>query len=1080
VTAPRPPAPRPPHQPATRFVLRTPLLPFAVIGDWTANGGDLPALRAHLRRWLDDPAVREAVFVASPELDAQLGAWIEEPDSAAGQGVERAVVRYLSRMAARATPFGLFSGVSVGAVAGADTRLALPARAAYRRHTRLDNDYLFAACGDLARTPAVRAELRHLPNSSLYRAAGRLRYAEARLAGDARAYHLVAVDPTDYLDAVLAVAARGATPGELADVLCADPEVTREEADAFVTELIETQVVVPALAPPVTGREPTACVVDVLAALPAGAPAAATLGDVARRIAAIDETPPGGPTEPYRAIATALGQISTKVDPKRLFQVDLFKPTDAVLGAPIVAELGRAIELLARLTPNGDEDALSRFKQAFQARYETREVPLVEVLDEEAGIGFADGDAAGAGAPLIADLAFPGRPEPRRVPLGRRESHLMQLVTRAIRAGAPEIELTDDDLEALAAPKPAPLADAVAVSAVIAAPSPEALADGRYTLRINGVDGGPGARLLGRFCHGSAEVTALTAELCAAEHAMHPDAVFAEIVHLPEGRIGNILLRPVLRPYEIVYLGTSGAPADHQIPVTDLLVSIVRNAVVLRSRRLGVRVLPRMTTAHNYSARSLGVYRFLCTLGQQEGRGAYWSWGLMNEATYLPRLRRGRFVLSRQRWILTGPELAPLVQASKGKGAARTPDQIRALRARQVAAVAAIRAARGLPRWIVVADGDNELAVDLDNTLMVESFVDLVKGRAGVTLHEQLPDAGELCVTGPEGAFVHEIVVPFHRVPAADAPAPPAPPPADAAPAAAPIGRRFPPGSTWLYAKIYTGTATADVLLREAIGPLVRDIVDSGHADRWFFIRYADPDWHLRLRFAGDPARLSGEVLPRLHAALAAAGDAGLWWRLALDTYEREVERYGGPAGVELAEQLFCADSAAVLAIVEASGGDTGADAAWRLCLRGVDRLLGDLGFDLATKLAILTRMRDEFGAEHGMDTAFQKRLGEKFRAHKAEIAELLAAPDDAPDHPFAPGLAALAARSTANAPIAAELRARAGTLAVPLEQLAPSYVHMHANRMLSASARRQEVVLYDLLRRHYDGEVARARRAGP
>jgi thiopeptide-type bacteriocin biosynthesis protein len=1067
---------KPTHQPATRFVLRTPLLPFAVIGDWTAHGTDLAALRAHLRRWLDDPAVREAVFVASPELAGQLGAWIEEPDSAGGQGVERAVVRYLSRMAARATPFGLFSGVSVGSVGGAETQLALPARDAYRRHTRLDNDYLFAACGDLARDPALRAELRHLPNSSLYRAAGRLRYAEARLAGGGRSYHLVAVDPTDYLEAVLAVAARGATPGELADVLCTDPEVTREEAESFVGELIDTQVVVPVLAPPVTGREPTACVVDQLATLPAGAAAAATLGDVARRIAAIDETPPGGSTEPYRAIADALATLPTKVDPKRLFQVDLFKPTAAVLGAPIVAELGRAIELLTRLTPAGD-DVMSRFKQAFQARYETREVPLVEALDEESGIGFAGGDEAGAGAPLIADLAFPARPEPRQVPLGARDVHLLRLVTRAIRAGATEIELTDDDLEVLAAKTPARLADAISVSAVIAAASPAALAGGRYTLRIAGVDGGPGARLLGRFCHGSAEVTALTAELCAAEHAMRPDAVFAEIVHLPEGRIGNILLRPVLRPYEIVYLGTSGAPADHQIPVSDLLVSIGGGNVVLRSRRLGVRVLPRMTTAHNYSARSLGVYRFLCTLGQQEGRGAYWNWGVAGELPYLPRLRRGRFVLSRQRWVIGADELEPLVEASKGKGAARTPDQIRALRARQVAAVAAIRVARGLPRWIVVADGDNELTVDLDNTLMVESFVDLVKDRAAVTLHEQLPGADELCVTGPEGAFAHEIVVPFHRVPAA-VPGEAQPPPR---PAGAPsIIRRFPPGSAWLYAKIYTGTATVDALLREAIGPLVRDVLAGALAERWFFIRYSDPDWHLRLRFGGDPARLTGEVLPRLHAALAAAGDAGLWWRLGLDTYEREVERYGGPAGIELAEQLFAADSAAVLAIVEASSGDAGADAAWRLCLRGIDRLLADLGFDLAARLAIMTRARDEFGAEVGMDTAFQKRLGDKFRAHRAEIAELLAAPDDAPDHPFAPGLAALAARSAANAPIAAELRRRASALTVPLERLAPSYVHMHANRMLSAQARMQEVVLYDLLRRHYDGEAARARKAKP
>jgi hypothetical protein len=37
------------------------------------------------------------------------------------------------------------------------------------------------------------------------------------------------------------------------------------------------------------------------------------------------------------------------------------------------------------------------------------------------------------------------------------------------------------------------------------------------------------------------------------------------------------------------------------------------------------------------------------------------------------------------------------------------------------------RRERRLPRWIVVADGDNALPIDLDNILSVESFAHLVK-----------------------------------------------------------------------------------------------------------------------------------------------------------------------------------------------------------------------------------------------------------------------------------------------------------------------------------------------------------------
>ena len=160
--------------------------------------------------------------------------WLATPDDAAGQATERALVRYLSRLASRCTPFGLFAGVTAGRLAtpgeAAATALTLRGRAAYRRNTRVDNDYLFAACADLAATPAIRAELTYRPNSGMYRTAGRLRYAEARIDGEARSYHLVAVEPSTYLEAVLARAADGATLPTLVEVLCADPESTAASA----------------------------------------------------------------------------------------------------------------------------------------------------------------------------------------------------------------------------------------------------------------------------------------------------------------------------------------------------------------------------------------------------------------------------------------------------------------------------------------------------------------------------------------------------------------------------------------------------------------------------------------------------------------------------------------------------------------------------------------------------------------------------------------------------------------------------------------------------------------------------------
>jgi thiopeptide-type bacteriocin biosynthesis protein len=379
-----------------------------------------------------------------------------------------------------------------------------------------------------------------------------------------------------------------------------------------------------------------------------------------------------------------------------------------------------------------------------------------------------------------------------------------------------------------------------------------------------------------------------------------------------------------------------------------------------------------------------------------------------------------------------------------------------------------LRAQARLPRWVCVEDADNVLPVDLDNVLAVDSFAQLVKQRGGVTLSELWPGSDELVVTGPDGRYANEIVVPFVRVPATEV--------RQVAPSRrpAPVRRRFAPGSEWLYAKLYTGHATSDQILTDAIAPIVRDVPS------WFFIRYGDPHWHVRFRVRGEPAWLYGELMAKLAEHTRPMLDDGRMWKLQLDTYEREVERYGGPVGIELSEQLFCADSACVVDILGMIAGDAGSDARWRLALRGIDQLFDDLGFDLATRLSVMRGARDAFAREHRVDASigFQRGLGDKYRKERGALEAMLDRTRDA-DSELAPGLERIVQRSTASAPIIAELRAAElrGELTIPLTELAPSYIHMLVNRMIRSAQRAHEVVLYDLLVRLYESKVARAKK---
>ncbi len=1075
-------------EPAGFFALRTPLLPFDEIEAWSedlaaaaAGEAELPAvlaadrerLRRRLLRLIERPEIREALFVASPSLERGLDAWRRDPESKKGRRAEEALVRYLLRMTARATPFGLFSGCSLGRV-GEATRLELGGRAGYQRHTRLDMDYLFALSQDLGDDGDLRRRLSYFPNSSLYRAAGRLCYAEARLDGKQRHHHLVAVELSDYLEQTLNRARGGATLAELTHELTSE-EIAAAEAERFVLELIDCQLLVSDLTPNVTGREPIHVLVDQLAELGSSVPERA-LAEVRGRLAALDDGGLGVEPSVYRDVARRLEQLPTRVELPRLFQVDMVKPSPAAsLGPELVAEIERGVHLLHRLAPPPPaEGALERFCQDFVERYgDGREVPLTVALDEEVGIGFDTSSAEAS--PLLDGLAWPAAGGQARVSWGRTTALMARKLEAALAAGSRQIELTGDDLAELDRATPdrgrRPLPDALQVMARLAATSGEAVERGDFQLYLKGAHGPSGARLLGRFCHADAELERLVSDHVRREEALAPDAVFAEVVHLPEGRIGNILSRPVLRGYEIPFLGRSGAPADRQIPVSDLRVSVFGREVVLRSARLGRRVIPRLTSAHNYARGSLRLYRFLCALQSQGvAEGLSWNWGALDSFTFLPRVTCGRLVLARARWRVSGDELERLK-----RGARRAEGEPAFSRVRRW------RTERRLPRFVVLADADNELLIDFDNALAVDTLLALARRRSGLILCEHFPAGDQLCASGPEGRFVHELVVPFVRRgrPETAAPVVPEAPVAMTAPEPRPFasppfprqeGRSFPPGSRWLYAKLYTGTATADRVLRDMVAPLVRQLGPA--VDRWFFIRYADPQWHLRLRFRGDPGGLQREALPALHAAVAPWLASGGVWRLQLDTYEREVERYGGPDGIELAERLAQIDSEAVLEMLPHMDGSE-ATARWRLTLLGVDRLIDDLGCDADARSALLEKLQQGYAAEHGAEghAPFRRQMADRLR-HERRALEQLLSPDTPQENitgrQLGPCLEALDRRGRRLARVVETLRGldRSGRLSMPVSELAASFVHMFTNRMLRSEGRAHELVLYDFLYR--------------
>jgi lantibiotic biosynthesis protein len=326
-----------------------------------------------------------------------------------------------------------------------------------------------------------------------------------------------------------------------------------------------------------------------------------------------------------------------------------------------------------------------------------------------------------------------------------------------------------------------------------------------------------------------------------------------------------------------------------------------------------------------------------------------------------------------------------------------------------------------------------------------------------------------LLLSGPEGAYAAEFVVPFLRTRAAPS-------------AAEQLGlrhaseslsvRRRPPGSDWLYAKIYAPRGLHPRIVCTLRAEVVVPCRESAIRD-WFYLPYADPEPHVRVRFRGPRHRLRNGVLSRLERALEPLVQSGTVWRWELSTYERELERYGGSQHVELAEQVFHADSEATCSLLELCGGDS--ELRWQLALVGIDRLLRDAGLDLAARLALARTAADAYAAEFGADVEALRAMGEQYKSHSARLGTLLwpraraDAHADRADEIFS-------ARSRRLGSVWTEYGrlSETGALERQLPELALTFSHLHALRMLGVNARRHEFVLYQFLRRQYAAQQAR------
>lgn len=999
------------YQAADFFVLRAPLLPVAAYYE-------LGAGRAHALD--DDERVQRALTVASERFFEALRS--TPAQDVARAKVDAVLLRYLIRMSTRPTPFGLFAGTGLGCW-GDRTDLELSSERRPQR-TRPDMAWLMQVVQAAESNLAIRRRLRVVANRTALIRAGRVFLTERVSHGESAGPAGVSIRATRVVRRVLEVARDPIPYDALVSLLLHEtPGATEGRIDAMLSELWEQTILLTDLRPPLTVDSPARYVVDRLASIPSADGTRAALQAVVDAAADWDSSPTTSSVPRFRAIAQAAAELAS-VD-RLPFQVDsAVELTGRTISRLVSEEAARAAELLLTLSPLPRGPAhLVTYRRQFEQRYGAhREVPLLEVLDPNFGLGpppYGEAAAEGGGPPVTAH---------------RRTQRLLELAATALGERRRSITLDESALRDLQTwePSVASAPRSLDLNVFVAAASREAVDAGDFRLVVGPNVGSMAAgRGLGRFADMTPEAHAALRGVAAAEEALEPDKLWAELSYQPRSaRLGNVSTRPNLRRHEIA-VGVSPGEEARPIPVDELVVGIRNGRFHVRWPAAGQEVV--VTAGHMLTyLRAPAVCRFLSEVGRDRiCHLAGFQWGAAAGLPFLPRVEVGRIVLSLAQWRLRA--------ASLTDDALSDPDAFSC-------ALDRWRDRWAAPQHLYLNAGDNRLLLDLaDPEHAAELRRALTKqgpNRAAI-LTEVLPGLDEAWVEDAgHQRFMTELVVPLVRT--SDGPRD--------APAAHPRGAGtwppatvHPPGSEWLYVKLYVGRDLEDDVLAGPLRSFAERAYASGLVEQWFFIRYNDPRRHLRLRFRGQPTLLLTELLPLVCAWTDELMQDGTLTRFAFDTYEPETQRFGGDRGSEAAEQLFSADSRVVVRLLDLLRAGTLPLDRLPVAALTVDALLEGLRMDAGRRAQWCSRHVTN-RQESGQDYREWKGV---LRRAVTNDAQLRAEPDVLALDEI---LVELRDAGATYRRTVAELAAT-GELTCALDDMVSSIVHLHLNRLVGTDS---------------------------
>jgi hypothetical protein len=794
-------------------------------------------LRARVASLLGDAVLMEAVMLASPSTAHTCQQPLEGLSAKKLRTLAASLTAYAARMRARATPFGLFAGVTLGHLADAGRgEIAEPAH--HRRVVRPDASWLGEIVHHVERSPEGLASLEYFTSPGVLRTGN----AFVLPTPDARTRR-ISMRATPALTAAVGTAAGGAPGSRILEVVRAQG-MTKEAATGLLDALVTHGCLISELRPPPHDCDPLAHVLRCLQRRHLCPELVRELEKFATAIETYTTTPVGGAAvalEHIHALADRITvSIGASVGQRSPLHVDTVVQADITLGPEVQAEAREAAGVLARFATARERRHLQHHLRKTSGGYA---VPLPEVV-----------------CPPMPPRAASTHPA------------LLTAYAEALREGRTEIVLDDDLLDSIAPASSGEPVLEMDLFTVVASPDVESLNRGDFELHIRRPAASSAGTALSRFADalgsaGNAALRAIHDRTDRVTASSLPESVItADITFRPRQPAAENVARATLTRSARICTNSAVAQEPTRqdlLSPHDLLLFPGPDGPQIWSRSRGSRVLPRAATTLNSAATGPHSAHVLAAATGQN-LGIAFDWGILASAPWLPRVRRRRTVYSPQTWR----PAADLLHEG-----ARHPawHQHFARWCRQWS----------VPAQVMLVDGDRQIPLRLDDPVDV-SILQRQAQKGAVTLTEGI--SPEHCwARSSLGSHTVEAVFPMVAAGPDE--------PVTGEPAAVPPERPLPPapslpGGGWLRALVKCPAGRQRAVLRA----ITRDL---GH--QWFFTHRHDGllDIHVPVETLG--AGTWDRLLSQLSGAVANVLPDQLDDVLTISTYSRDAG-FGSPS----------------------------------------------------------------------------------------------------------------------------------------------------------------------------------------